>query len=136
MTRSKYQAGSRAPGARICGVVLAGVLWLSMGADRALAETQSVIDPIEAREPPTPPAAATRNPPQPDARLRHERQRAEQEQRKRAKAEARALAAENEAAKLRAIEQAREAAAKGGGSQGSGSQGGCGEGSGTKSRSG
>jgi formylglycine-generating enzyme required for sulfatase activity len=85
------------------------VLCLSVGVERTLAETQLVIDPTEVPEPPKPAAPTTKKPPQPDAGLRRERQRAEEEQRKRAKAEARALAAENEAAKLRAMEQARQA---------------------------
>lgn len=93
----------------ICGVVLAAVLWLSIGAEITLAETQLVIDPTEVPEPPKPPAPTTKKPTQPDAALRRERQRAEEEQRRRAKAEARAQAAENEAAKLRAMEQARQA---------------------------
>ena len=96
--------------ANICGVMLAAALWLVPGAHRALAETQSVIDPTEMPQPPSPPAAATKKPvQQPDAALKHERQRAEEEQRRRAKAEARALAAENEAAKLRATQQAQQA---------------------------
>jgi formylglycine-generating enzyme required for sulfatase activity len=95
----------------ICGVVLAAVLWLAIGADKARAETQSVIDPTESAEPLKPPAAATKKPAQADAASRRERQRADEEQRKRAKAEARASAAEAEAAKLRAMEQARQAAA-------------------------
>lgn len=96
---------------RTCGLVLAAVLWLAPGVDRAFAETQSVIDPIEAPGAPKPPASATIKPAQPDAASRRERQRAAEEQRKRAKAEARALAAETEAAKLRASERARHAEA-------------------------
>jgi formylglycine-generating enzyme required for sulfatase activity len=109
MTRRGDRGGCRDRGARIFGIVLAAVLWLSMGVERTLAETQSVIDPTEVPEPPKLPALTTKKPPQPDAALRRERQRAAEEQRKRAKAEARALAAEDEAAKLRAMEQARQA---------------------------
>jgi formylglycine-generating enzyme required for sulfatase activity len=109
MTRRGDQGGCGARGARICGVVLAAVLSLSIGVERTLAETQLVIDPTEVPELPKPPAPTTKKPPPPDAALRRERQRAEEEQRKRAKAEARALAAENEAAKLRVMEQARQA---------------------------
>ncbi len=109
MTRRGDQGGCRARGARIFGVVLATVLCLSIGVERTLAETQLVIDPTEVSEPPKPAAPAAKKPAQPDAARRRQRQRAEEEQRKRAKAEARALAAENEAAKLRAMEQARQA---------------------------
>lgn len=109
MTRREDQGGCRARSARICGVVLAAVLSLSIGVERTPAETQLVIDPTEVPEPPNPDASTTKKPAKPDARLRRERKRAEEEQRKRAKAEARALAAENEAAKLRAMEQARQA---------------------------
>jgi formylglycine-generating enzyme required for sulfatase activity len=90
-------------------ILLAAVLWLSMGAASTLAETQSVIDPTEGLEAPKPPAAA---PAKPDASLRRERLRAEAEQRRRAKAEARAQAAESEAARLRALEQSRQAEAR------------------------
>jgi len=88
--------------------VLAIVLWMGLAASSALAETASVIDPTEGLEPPKPAA-------QPDTALK--RARAEAEQRRRAKAEARAAAAkkqaaERESARLRAIEQAREAAAR------------------------
>ena len=97
----------------IYGCVLAAVLlialWLAIGVERAFAETQSVIDPTEAAEPPKLPAPAMKKPAQPDPALKRERQRAEEQQRRRAKAEARALAAENDAAKLRAMEQARQA---------------------------
>jgi formylglycine-generating enzyme required for sulfatase activity/serine/threonine protein phosphatase PrpC len=89
--------------------ILLAALWLTIGVERALAETQSVIDPTEVPEPPKLPVPAAKKPPQPDAALRRERQRAEEEQRKRAKAEARALAAEKEAEKLRATDQARQA---------------------------
>jgi formylglycine-generating enzyme required for sulfatase activity len=87
---------------------LATVFWIGVAATTALAETASVIDPTEKLDPPKPAA-------QPDAALK--RARAEAEQRRRAKAEARALAAkqqaaERESARLRAIEQAREAAAR------------------------
>ena len=112
MTRRRVQGGCSAPRAKLC-IVLAAVLWLSPGVERTLAETQSVIDPTEVPEPMKRPAPTTKKPPQPDAALKRERQRAEDEQRRRAKAEARARAAENEAAKLRATEQARaDAAAK------------------------
>jgi formylglycine-generating enzyme required for sulfatase activity len=93
-------------------ILLAAVVWLSMGVASTLAETQSVIDPTEAIEPPKAPAAAATRPAQPDAAARRERQRAEAEQRRRAKAEARAQAAENESARLRALEQARQAEAR------------------------
>ncbi len=89
--------------------VLAAVCWLSPGA--APAETQSVIDPTETSEPPKVPAPEAKKPAAPDAALRRERQRAIAEQHRRNKAEARALAAEKEAAKLRAMEQARQATA-------------------------
>jgi formylglycine-generating enzyme required for sulfatase activity len=93
---------------KICAAALASLLWLPPGV--ALAETQSVIDPTEAPEPPKVPAPAANKPP-PDAALRRERQRAIAEQHRRNKAEARARAAESEAAQLRAMEQARQAAA-------------------------
>ena len=109
MTRRGDQGGCRARGTCICGVVLASVLSLSIGIEKALAETQLVIDPTEVPEPPKLPAPTTKKTPQPDATLKRERQRAEEQQRKRAKAEARALAAENETAKLRAMQQARQA---------------------------
>lgn len=92
-------------------ILLAAVVWLSIGVQGTLAETQSVIDPTEAQEPAKPAADTARKPAPPDASLRRERLRAEAEQRRRAKAEARALAAENEAAKLRSMEQARQAEA-------------------------
>ena len=87
---------------------LAMAFWFGLAASTAFAETASVIDPTEGLEPPK--AAA-----QPDNALK--RSRAEAEQRRRAKAEARAnaakkQAAERENARLRAIEQAREAAAR------------------------
>ena len=104
---------------------VAALLLLSFGAQMALAETQTVIDPTEVAEPQSPPsteapARKARKPalPQPDPAFKRERQRAEEEARRRASAEARAQAAENEAAKLRAAEQqryaeaAKEAAAK------------------------
>jgi formylglycine-generating enzyme required for sulfatase activity len=94
---------------KICAAALATLLWLPLGV--ALAETQSVIDPTEAPEPPKVPAPAANKPPPPDAALRRERQRAIAEQHRRNKAEARARAAESEAAQLRAMEQARQAAA-------------------------
>lgn len=109
MTRKADQGANTARGARICSAVLAAVLWLSIGAQTTLAETQSVIDPTEVPEPPKPPAPVAKKPTPPDGVLRRERQRAEEEQRKRANAESRALAAENEAAKLRAMDQARQA---------------------------
>ena len=84
-------------------ILLAALAWLSMGAS-AFAETQSVIDPTEAIEPPKAPAAAATRPARPDAAARRERQRA--------KAEARAQAAEYESARLRAQEQARQAEAR------------------------
>lgn len=90
------------------GCALAAVLLLGL-IGWAQAETQSVIDPTEAAEPQKPPASVAQKPAQPDAALKRERQRAEAEQRKRAKAEARAMAAESEAAKLRAMDQARQA---------------------------
>jgi len=97
---------------------LAALLILTLGAQKALAETQSVIDPTEAAEPPAPPATSSAPrkakktaAPQSDAALKRERQRAEEESRRRSSAEARAQAAENEAAKLRAAEQARHAEA-------------------------
>jgi formylglycine-generating enzyme required for sulfatase activity len=111
MTRKRRPSRTRA--ANICGVMLAAALCVAPGAQRAFAETQSVIDPTEVPQPPKSPAAAAKKPIQPDAALKRERQRAEEEQRRRAKAEARAQAAENEAAKLRATQQAQaEAAAK------------------------
>ena len=104
---------------------VAALLLLSFGAQMALAETQTVIDPTEVAEPQSPPSAEAPArkarkpaPPQPDPAYKRERQRAEEEARRRASAEARAQAAENEAAKLRAAEQqryaeaAKEAAAK------------------------
>ena len=109
MTRSENRGACRARGTSICGVVLASMLSLSIGMETTLAETQLVIDPTEVPAPPKFPAPAAKTTPQPDAALKRERQRAEEQQRKRAKAEARALAAENEAAKLRAVEQARQA---------------------------
>lgn len=93
----------------ICSVVLAAALWLAIGVQHTLAETQSVIDPTEVPEPLKPPVSATKKPVQPDAASRRERQRADEQQRRRAKAEARALAAESEAAKLRAMQKARQA---------------------------
>jgi formylglycine-generating enzyme required for sulfatase activity/serine/threonine protein phosphatase PrpC len=94
---------------------LVALLILTLGAQKALAETQSVIDPTEAAEPPaTSPAprkAKKTAPPESDAALKRERQRVEEESRRRTSAEARAQAAENEAAKLRAAEQARHAEA-------------------------
>ena len=92
------------------GVVLAALLCWSVGADKARAETQLVIDPTEVPEPAKPPAPAAKKPSSGAAQARM-RQRAEIEQSKRAKADARALAAENEAAKQRALEQERMAAA-------------------------
>ncbi|MEO6624689.1 MAG: hypothetical protein ABIN37_07650, partial [Burkholderiaceae bacterium] len=86
--------------------MLAAVFCWSMGAHKARAETQLVIDPTEVPEPAQPPAPAVKKTP-PGAALARMRQRAEEEQHRRAKAEARALAAENQAAKLRALEQAR-----------------------------
>ena len=106
--------------ARWAFAAVAALLVLTVGAQMALAETQSVIDPTEAAEPSAPPSAqppakrekATKPaPPQSDATLKRERQRTEEEARKRANAEARAQAAENEAAKLRAAEQQRKAEA-------------------------
>ena len=87
---------------------LAIVLWIGLAATTALAETASVIDPTEGLE-------SQKQAAQPDTAAK--RARAEAEQRRRAKAEARALAAkkqaaERENARLRAIEQAREAAAR------------------------
>ena len=90
------------------GAVLMAALWFAIGTQIVLAETQSVIDPTEGLEPAKPPAATAKKPAAPDAAVKRERQRAEAEQRKRAKAEARAIAAQNETAKLRAIEQARQ----------------------------
>ena len=97
-----------------CAFALAALLLLTFGAQKALAETQSVIDPTETTEPPASPSARktkkpTSAPAQSDAVLKRERQRAEEEGRKRASAEARAQAAESEAAKLRAAEQQRQA---------------------------
>lgn len=98
-------------GLRLVGrAALAIVFSIGLAASAALAETASVIDPTDGLEPPKQAA-------QPDAALKRARARAEAEQRRRAKAEARALAvkqqaAERESARLRAIEQAREAAAR------------------------
>jgi formylglycine-generating enzyme required for sulfatase activity len=91
----------------IGGAALALVLCIGLVASLAHAETASVIDPTEGLEPPK--SAA-----QPDAAVK--RARAEAEQRRRARAEARAQlamkqAAEKESARLRAIEQARQAEA-------------------------
>ena len=103
-----------------CAFAFVALLLLTFGAQKALAETQSVIDPTEAAEPPAPPSAPSNArkakqpapaPAQPDAALKRERQRLEEESRQRARAEARAQAAENEAAKLRAAEQQRQAEA-------------------------
>lgn len=91
-------------------VLLAILLGCSLVASAVRAETQSVIDPNEQSEAAKPAPAATK-PAQSDATLRRERQRAAQEQRKRAQAEARAQAAEKESARLRALEQARQAEA-------------------------
>jgi formylglycine-generating enzyme required for sulfatase activity len=91
-------------------VLLATLFSLSIGLP-AWAETQSVIDPTDGLEPAKPPVAAAKKPAQSDAALKRERLRAEAEQRRRARAEARALAAEQESARLRAQEQARQAAA-------------------------
>jgi len=99
----------RRTGLRSVGcAALAIVFWIGLAANTAFAETASVIDPTEGLEPPKPAA-------QPDAAPK--RARAEAEQHRRAKAEAQALAAkkqaaERESARLRAIEQAREAAAR------------------------
>jgi len=94
---------------------LAALLLFTFSAQKALAETQSVIDPTEAAEPSAPPSTRktkpTPPPAQSDAVLKRERQRAEDEARRRANAEARAQAAESEAAKLRAAEQQRQAEA-------------------------
>ncbi|HZM44107.1 MAG TPA: formylglycine-generating enzyme family protein [Burkholderiales bacterium] len=79
------------------------------GLEPALAETQSVIDPVEAPEPQRPPASRAKDPPRPDETVKRERRRADEQQRRRASAEARELAAANEAAKLRAIEESRRA---------------------------
>ena len=97
-----------------CAFAVAALLLLTFGAQKALAETQSVIDPTDTAEPTAPPSARkakqpTPAPAQSDAVLKRERQRAEEEGRKRASAEARAQAAEVEAAKLRAAEQQRQA---------------------------
>ena len=104
--------------ARWAFVAVAALLVLTLGAQKALAETQSVIDPTEAAEPSAPPSVQPPEkksgkpaPPQSEAAVRRERQRAEEEARRRANAEARAQAAENEAAKLRAAEQQRQAEA-------------------------
>ena len=91
---------------------LAAVLLLLVSAQMAFAETQSVIDPIETQEPASAARKARKPVPAPAATadsLKRERQRAEEEHRRRASAEARAKAAEIEAAKLRAAEQARQA---------------------------
>jgi formylglycine-generating enzyme required for sulfatase activity/serine/threonine protein phosphatase PrpC len=104
--------------ARWAFFAVAALLLLTLGAQTALAETQSVIDPTEAAEPQPPPTADAPArkarkpaPTQPDPALKRERQRAEEEVRKRATAEARAQAAESEAAKLRAAGQQRQAEA-------------------------
>ena len=92
------------------GAVLVAALWLAIGAQPALAETQSVIDPTEGLEAPRLPAAVAKKPAAPEAAPKRERQRAEAEQRKRAKAEA---AERNAAARdAAARDAARKAAAR------------------------
>ncbi|MBC7804110.1 MAG: hypothetical protein H7Y16_09570, partial [Candidatus Parcubacteria bacterium] len=91
--------------------LLVAALCLCVGMQGAFGETQSVIDPTEGSEVARPPAPGAKKPPRSDAAVKRERQRAEEEQRRRALAEARAQAAENEAARLRASEQARHAEA-------------------------
>jgi hypothetical protein len=75
-------------------------------ARKPFAETQSVIDPTEAIEPPS--ACRRRDKPGSGCRCARERS-ARSEQRRRAKAEARAQAARTRARDLRALEQARQA---------------------------
>lgn len=87
--------------------LFAAMCWLAMSLQGTLAETKLVIDPTEGVEPQSPPAAAEKKPAQADPAVKRARSRAEEEKRRRAKAEARAQAAESEAAKLRALEQAR-----------------------------
>ena len=89
--------------------LLAVILLLCFWLGTAVAETRSVIDPVEAPAPKKPPAPAAVEPQQQDPAVKRERRRAEAEQRKRASAEARAQAAESEAAELRAAEEARRA---------------------------
>ncbi|HKA44048.1 MAG TPA: formylglycine-generating enzyme family protein [Burkholderiales bacterium] len=110
MTHQRYRGACGTGRAAICAIELTALLWLAIGPTHACAETQSVIDPVEAFEPSTPPAPAVRKP-SPDVNIQRERRRAQEEQRKRVEAEARAAAAESEAAKLRETEQARQASA-------------------------
>ena len=92
------------------GYAIRLVLALLIGAGPVLAETQSVIDPIQAPQPPKDSAATSKKPPQSNAALIRERERAAAERRKREEAEARAQAAAKETARLRAAEQNRQAA--------------------------
>jgi formylglycine-generating enzyme required for sulfatase activity len=103
-------------GLRFSGcAALAAALCIGFASSVALGETATVIDPTEGLEESKPAmqdAARKRT-----RAEKEQRRRAEAEQRKRAQAEARALAAkklaaERESARLRAIEQAREAAAR------------------------
>ena len=96
--------------AKIVVLALAAALTLCAALDAARAETQSVIDPVEAPEAQKPPAPAVKKAPRPEASAKRERQRAEEESRKRAAAE-RAQAAEAEAERQRAAQQAQRAKA-------------------------
>src|SRR5262249_47489013 len=108
VARGQVRKGS----AHMTACRVAGLFGLALAAlwpGRALAETSSVIDPVEAPAPQRPPAA--KEAAQADVAVQHERPRAGAEQRRRAAAEVRAQTADNQAAKLRAVEEARRAEA-------------------------